>query len=123
MKNKRKILQVSNKTVTALCGKIAHLRRILKERHFERITLRAGGGYLGYHMDCNLLQQGPVAAPVSIFWRFAVASVTMLTILLMTRRLRPLAMRDHLFCMLQGCCVFALTSGVLYRRGAYQYRP
>jgi hypothetical protein len=28
------------------------------------------------------LQQGPVAAPVSIFWRFAVASVTMLTILL-----------------------------------------
>ncbi len=28
------------------------------------------------------LQQGPVAAPVSIFWRFAVASVTMLAILL-----------------------------------------
>lgn len=36
------------------------------------------------------LQQGPVAAPVSIFWRFAVASVAMLTILLVTRRLRPL---------------------------------
>lgn len=36
------------------------------------------------------LQQGPVAAPVSIFWRFAVASITMLTILLVTRRLRPL---------------------------------
>ncbi len=35
------------------------------------------------------LQQGPVAAPVSIFWRFAVASVTMLAILLVTRRLRP----------------------------------
>ncbi|MDR9866062.1 EamA family transporter, partial [Pseudomonas baetica] len=34
------------------------------------------------------LQQGPVAAPVSIFWRFAVASVTMLAILLVTRRLR-----------------------------------
>ncbi len=28
------------------------------------------------------LQQGPVAAPVSIFWRFAVASVTMLAILI-----------------------------------------
>ena len=32
------------------------------------------------------LQQGPVAAPVSIFWRFAVASVTMLAILLVTRQ-------------------------------------
>jgi len=41
------------------------------------------------------LQQGPVSAPVSIFWRFAVASVTMLAILLATRRLRPLALRVY----------------------------
>lgn len=52
------------------------------------------------------LQQGPVPEAVSIFWRFAIASVTMLTILLCLRRLRPLTLRDHLFCMLQGCCVF-----------------
>ncbi|HBT3045198.1 TPA: EamA family transporter, partial [Klebsiella aerogenes] len=65
------------------------------------------------------LQQGPVAAPVSIFWRFAVASVTMLTILLMTRRLRPLAMRDHLFCMLQGCCVFCFNFWCFYTAAAH----
>ena len=52
------------------------------------------------------LQQGPVPEAVSIFWRFAIASGTMLTILLCLRRLRPLALRDHLFCMVQGCCVF-----------------
>ncbi|MGO1310513.1 MAG: DMT family transporter, partial [Kluyvera intermedia] len=43
---------------------------------------------------------------VSIFWRFAIASIAMLTILLCLRRLRPLSLRDHLFCVLQGCCVF-----------------
>jgi hypothetical protein len=41
------------------------------------------------------LQQGPVAAPVSIFWRFAVASLTMMVVLLALRRLRKLALRDH----------------------------
>ncbi|EML7263299.1 DMT family transporter [Raoultella ornithinolytica] len=60
------------------------------------------------------LQQGPVSAPVSIFWRFAVASVTMLAILLATRRLRPLALRDHLFCVLQGCCVFCFNFWCFY---------
>jgi hypothetical protein len=34
------------------------------------------------NVDCDLFTTGPVAAPVSIFWRFAVASVTMLAILL-----------------------------------------
>lgn len=33
------------------------------------------------------LQQGPVAAPVSIFWRFAVASATMMIVLVALRRL------------------------------------
>ncbi|MGS3449089.1 DMT family transporter [Klebsiella electrica] len=65
------------------------------------------------------LQQGPVSAPVSIFWRFAVASVTMLAILLATRRLRPLALRDHLFCMLQGCCVFCFNFWCFYTAAAH----
>ncbi|MCF6671956.1 DMT family transporter [Raoultella ornithinolytica] len=64
------------------------------------------------------LQQGPVSAPVSIFWRFAVASVTMLAILLATRRLRPLALRDHLFCVLQGCCVFCFNFWCFYTAAA-----
>lgn len=65
------------------------------------------------------LQQGPVSAPVSIFWRFAVASVMMLAILLATRRLRPLALRDHLFCVLQGCCVFCFNFWCFYTAAAH----
>lgn len=65
------------------------------------------------------LQQGPVSAPVSIFWRFAVASVTMLAILLATRRLHPLALRDHLFCVLQGCCVFCFNFWCFYTAAAH----
>lgn len=60
------------------------------------------------------LQQGPVAAPVSIFWRFAVASAAMMLVLLALRRLRKLAVRDHLFCMVQGCCVFCFNFWCFY---------
>jgi drug/metabolite transporter (DMT)-like permease len=60
------------------------------------------------------LQQGPVAAPVSIFWRFAVASATMMIVLLALGRLRKMAMRDHLFCMIQGCCVFCFNFWCFY---------
>ncbi|MGF6268578.1 EamA/RhaT family transporter [Lelliottia sp. F153] len=60
------------------------------------------------------LQQGPVAAPVSIFWRFAVASAAMMLVLLALGRLRKLALRDHLFCMVQGCCVFCFNFWCFY---------
>ncbi|MDH6632709.1 UNVERIFIED_ORG: drug/metabolite transporter (DMT)-like permease [Lelliottia amnigena] len=60
------------------------------------------------------LQQGPVAAPVSIFWRFAVASAAMMLVLLVLGRLRKLAVRDHLFCMVQGCCVFCFNFWCFY---------
>lgn len=60
------------------------------------------------------LQQGPVAAPVSIFWRFALASAAMMLVLLALGRLRKLAVRDHLFCMVQGCCVFCFNFWCFY---------
>jgi drug/metabolite transporter (DMT)-like permease len=65
------------------------------------------------------LQQGPVAAPVSIFWRFALASATMMVVLLALRRLRKLALRDHLFCVLQGCCVFCFNFWCFYTAAAH----
>jgi drug/metabolite transporter (DMT)-like permease len=43
----------------------------------------------------------------------------MLTILLATRRLRPLALRDHLFCVLQGCCVFCFNFWCFYTAAAH----
>ncbi|MDR3103125.1 MAG: DMT family transporter [Yokenella regensburgei] len=65
------------------------------------------------------LQQGPVPAPVSIFWRFAVASITLMAVLLVMRRLRRLTFRDHLFCMVQGCCVFCFNFWCFYTAAAY----
>ena len=65
------------------------------------------------------LKKGPVAAPVSIFWRFAVASATMMIVLVALRRLRRLALRDHLYCMLQGCCVFCFNFWCFYTAAAH----
>ncbi|HBQ68474.1 MAG TPA: EamA family transporter [Leclercia adecarboxylata] len=58
-------------------------------------------------------------APVSIFWRFAVATAAIMTVLLILRRLRPLAFRDHLFCILQGCCVFCFNFWCFYTAAAH----
>ncbi|MGG5836197.1 DMT family transporter [Huaxiibacter chinensis] len=65
------------------------------------------------------LQQGPVAAPVSIFWRFAVASATIMIVLLALKRLRKLSLLDHLFCLLQGCCVFCFNFWCFYTAAAW----
>lgn len=65
------------------------------------------------------LQQGPVAAPVSIFWRFAVATATIMLVLLALRRLRKIHLRDHLFCLLQGCCVFCFNFWCFYTAASY----
>ncbi|MTH45984.1 DMT family transporter [Intestinirhabdus alba] len=65
------------------------------------------------------LQQGPVSAPVSIFWRFAVASALMIPILLARGKLRGLSGRDHLFCLLQGGCVFCFNFWCFYSATAW----
>ncbi len=44
----------------------------------------------------TLQQEGPVAIPVSIAYRFAIAAAVMFAVLLLTRRLRRLAPRDHI---------------------------
>lgn len=65
------------------------------------------------------LQQGPVAAPVSIFWRFAVATALMMIIMLVRGKLRTLSLRDHLFCLLQGSCVFCFNFWCFYTAAAW----
>ncbi|CAM3683188.1 EamA family transporter [Rouxiella silvae] len=65
------------------------------------------------------LQQGVVAVTVSIFYRFLLASLLMMVTLLVTRRLRKLALKDHLFCVAQGCCVFAFNFYCFYHAAAY----
>ena len=65
------------------------------------------------------LQQGPVAAPVSIFWRFAVATALMMLIMQIRGKLRTLSLRDHLFCLLQGSCVFCFNFWCFYTAAAW----
>ena len=67
----------------------------------------------------TLQQEGPVAIPVSIAYRFAISAAVMFAVLLLTRRLRRLAPRDHLFCVLQGCCVFGFNFFCFYHAAAY----
>lgn len=65
------------------------------------------------------MQQGVVSVPVSIFWRFAVAAVVMLVVLSAMGRLRRISLRDHVFCMLQGGCVFGFNFFCFYHAAAY----
>lgn len=67
------------------------------------------------------LQQEAAATPVlvAVFWRFLLASVLMLVILRVIKRLRPLDKQDHLFCLLQGCCVFGFNFVCFYHAAAW----
>ncbi|WP_145514237.1 DMT family transporter [Yersinia massiliensis] len=67
----------------------------------------------------TLQQQGNVAITVSIFYRFALAAGVMVIALLLARRLRHLNLRDHLFCVAQGFCVFAFNFYCFYHAAAY----
>src|SRR5690606_13854779 len=54
------------------------------------------------------LQLGVVAIPVSILYRFALASVVMLAGLAALGRLQRLSRYGHLLCLGQGLCLFCL---------------
>lgn len=68
------------------------------------------------------LQQGPVAAPVSIFWRFAVASATIMMVLLALGHAQndvarsPVLYGSGMLRVLLQFLVF------LHRGGVYQHR-
>ncbi|WP_221799774.1 DMT family transporter [Oceanobacter mangrovi] len=65
------------------------------------------------------LQAGDVAPMVSVFYRFVLAAGVLMVGLLLTRKLKPLAGRDHLFCLLQGMCVFCFNFLCFYTAVAY----
>lgn len=60
------------------------------------------------------LQLGDVPIPVSVFYRFGLAAGTLLLFLIIIRRLRRIGVRDHLFCVLQGMCVFCFNFLLFY---------
>lgn len=53
--------------------------------------------------------QSHYATPVvAILWRFAISALLLWVVLLFSGKLQRIALKDHLFCMLQGLCVFGL---------------
>ena len=64
--------------------------------------------------------QGEYAAPLTaIFWRFAIASVLLLSVLKISGKLKRLSLRDHVFCGLQSLCVFSLNFVCFYTAVRY----
>ncbi|MEP4546633.1 MAG: DMT family transporter [Saccharospirillum sp.] len=64
-------------------------------------------------------QVGDVAVPVSVFYRFLIAALVLLTGLTVFRRRQALGGSDHLYCLLQGGCVFGLNFYCFYTAAAY----
>lgn len=67
----------------------------------------------------SLQQQSEVAVSVAVFWRFLIAASILFVWVIATGKLKRLGLKDHLFCMLQGCCVFGLNFICFYT--AIQY--
>lgn len=65
------------------------------------------------------LQNGPVDSLISIFYRFALASLLLLPFLYITKRLQTTRRRDHLWFFLQGCCMFSFNFICFYHSSKY----
>lgn len=64
-------------------------------------------------------QNGPVDSLISIFYRFALASLLLLPFLYFTRRLQKARCIDHVWFFLQGCCLFCLNFICFYHASKY----
>ena len=65
------------------------------------------------------LQLGDVAVQASIIYRFVLAGAVMFTVLVLARRLQKLERQDHLFCLLQGFCLFSFNFYCFYTATGY----
>ncbi|MGH1485178.1 MAG: DMT family transporter [Cellvibrionaceae bacterium] len=64
-------------------------------------------------------QLGSVEPLISIFYRFAIAAVLFLPVLLLLGKLQNTRIRDHLFFVLQGLCLFSLNYICFYTASQY----
>lgn len=54
----------------------------------------------------SMQQQSGISASVAVFWRFFISAMVLFVFVALSRKLQKLAGKDHLFCMLQACCIF-----------------
>lgn len=64
-------------------------------------------------------QLGEVPVTLSVFYRFALAGAILLACLALLGRLRRIGGKDHLFCVLQGMCVFCFNFLLFYTATHY----
>lgn len=62
----------------------------------------------------SLQQQSGISASVAVFWRFFISAIVLFIFVVLSRKLRKLAIQDHLFCMLQACCIFGFNFVCFY---------
>ena len=67
----------------------------------------------------SVQQHSGIAANVAVFWRFFISAMVLFVFILLYRKLDKLAVKDHLFCMLQACCIFGFNFVCFY--AAVQY--
>lgn len=64
-------------------------------------------------------QYGELTAVIAVFWRFLIAALILFFVLLISKRLQRLSIKDHGFCVLQSVCVFGLNFICFYSAVAY----
>lgn len=64
-------------------------------------------------------QHGELSPAVGVFWRFILASSLLFLFLMITNKLKTLNPYDHLFCLIQGACVFGFNFICFYTAIAY----
>lgn len=64
-------------------------------------------------------QHGEISPVVAVLWRFAIAAGILFIGLLLLKKLKPLSLKDHGFCALQGLCIFGVNFICFYTAIAY----
>lgn len=62
----------------------------------------------------TLQQKSGISVSVAVFWRFFISAMVLFTFVSLNRKLQKLAAQDHLFCMLQACCIFGFNFVCFY---------
>ena len=62
----------------------------------------------------SVQQHSGIAANVAVFWRFFISAMVLFVFILLYRKLDKLAVKDHLFSMLQACCIFGFNFVCFY---------
>jgi drug/metabolite transporter (DMT)-like permease len=62
----------------------------------------------------TLQQKSGISVSVAVFWRFFISAMVLFTFVSLSRKLQKLAAPDHLFCMLQACCIFGFNFVCFY---------